>query len=376
MRRARWSDGLMAVLAVALGACTGCESTPEPTPAPLAVGPPFREIAGAVFEPVLTPMAAQPDGALLVGVIHNSSRHIIDFGSTGASIAPDRALFRIASLTKPVTALALARLVTDGTIDLASAAVDCDVHPALCPGGTPITWRQLAMHTSGLPTVPPDRAALVGPYDRNALDAYLSGITLVAPPGAGFTYSTTGYGLLGEGMADAAEQPYVDLVRDLVLGPANMRDARFTVPPQSLGTMAVGHRLDGTRIRRELAPDVFAPSGGLAASMRDLLAFVHLHLDPTEAWAPAVDLVLTADADVPSYPPSVMALGWQYLPPADFYWAGGHADGYQSLIVFHRSGSAIVVLSNNAGDPADPRMATAAFQMLGAVMAAGWEAAG
>ncbi len=101
-------------------------------------------------------------------------------GDTGRAV-------RLASVSKPVTALAVLIAAEEGVVDLDE--------PAGPPGST---IRHLLAHASGLP---------------------FDGATPIAPPGRRRIYSNEGFGILGKHLALAAEMPFVDYVRAAVCEP-------------------------------------------------------------------------------------------------------------------------------------------------------------
>ncbi len=351
----------------------------EPTGLPAAaakpargqVPPGLREIVSETFSPVLKPDQGQTEfPAVMIGILHGGERYVIEYGRSGADgAAAEHTLFPVASLTKPVTALLLAKMAAMGAIDLDAPAVSCDLHPNLCPDGAPITWRHLATHTSGLPAVPDDLGQSMSGYGADRLEAYLGRVELRRPPGSGFEYSTTGFALLGSSLAGRRGRTFPQLLREEVLEPLGMSDSHFTLGPEELPRLAVGHRSDGTPIERPARADVFAPSGGLITTVSDLLVFLEANIRPDEHWRRPVELLLQTHDDIPSYPPSVMALGWQYLTPAGFYWHAGHASGYHAFMTFHRpGGTAVVVLTNAGTHHRDTRLAMASFGLMGRLL--------
>ncbi len=129
-------------------------------------------------------------------------------------------LFRVASLTKMVTAAAVMRLCDRGLLRLDDALGD------LLPGAgdTPaagITLRQLLSHTSGLRDTPAADAALAGGKSwRTVLEA--PG-TVGAAPGETFVYCNFGFGLAGCVLEHATGLPVSGVLAREVLLPLGMR---------------------------------------------------------------------------------------------------------------------------------------------------------
>ena len=132
--------------------------------------------------------------------------------------------FRWASVTKPVTALVVLVAAEEGTVDLDE--------PAGPPGST---IRHLLAHTSGLP---------------------FEGREPIAPPGRRRIYSNSGFDVVAEVLAERAEMPFGDYLRQAVLEPLELR-AELRGPA---GSGLHGSLADLLRLARELlAPTLVAP---------------------------------------------------------------------------------------------------------------------
>jgi N-acyl-D-amino-acid deacylase len=160
------------------------------------------------------------------------------------SVKPD-SLFRIASISKPITAVAVLRLVEHGKLRLDDRAFGIvGASPVLEEGRAPdvrlgrITIRQLLQHTGGW-----DRAQSYDPMFRarqiaektntpppatpTAVIRYMLGQPLDFDPGQRFAYSNLGYCVLGRVIEQIAGQPYEQFVRANVLGPLGIAHARI-----------------------------------------------------------------------------------------------------------------------------------------------------
>jgi CubicO group peptidase (beta-lactamase class C family) len=133
-----------------------------------------------------------------------------------------RTRFRIGSVSKPLTAAALAVLVREGKIDLDAGIRD--YVPSFPEKEHRITVRQLAGHLGGIRHY---RAG--GFFNREQFDTVaaslrvFSGDPLVHEPGSSYRYSTYGYVLLSAAMAKVAGRPYLELMQERVFGPLGMK---------------------------------------------------------------------------------------------------------------------------------------------------------
>ena len=195
-----------------------------------------------------------------------------------------RTLFQAGSVSKPVTAVGVLRLVAEGALDL-----DADVNEYLTTWKVPsvgrsqerVTLRQLLTHTAGL-TVP----GFPG-YARDArlptLEQILDGVApanteavrVATQPGIAWQYSGGGTTVVQAAMVDVTGEAFSDLMRRLVLEPCGMSDATFEqpLPDDRHGREAIGHR-DHTSVPGgwHVYPEMAA--AGLWCSPTDLMHFV------------------------------------------------------------------------------------------------------
>ena len=142
---------------------------------------------------------------------------------------PVAAPFALASVTKPLTALALLVAVEEGTVDLDEAA-----------GPPGATVRHLLAHASGL--------AADGPE-------------VLAPPGARRIYSNAGFELLGALVAERAAMPFATYLDEAVLQPLGMAATRLDGSPAHGATGTVADLL---RLGRELLAPTLVAAATLA----------------------------------------------------------------------------------------------------------------
>jgi CubicO group peptidase (beta-lactamase class C family) len=159
-------------------------------------------------------------------------------------------MFRIASLTKPITAVTALALVDEGTLDLTSPITRWLPNFRPLPSGAPaeITVRHLLTHTSGLSYA--FMEAKDGPYhaanisdglDQPGLSleenlARLSKMSLAFPPGSAFLYSLA-FDVLGAIIERATGEAFPDVVARVVTKPLEMHEtAFFAKDPRSFAT--------------------------------------------------------------------------------------------------------------------------------------------
>jgi len=219
--------------------------------------------------------------------------------------------YRLGSISKTVTAVAVMRLRDEGRVDLDDPLEE---HVP----GTPLGGRtvgQLLSHLSGATSESPG-----GWWERvpggSLEELRLTGEDVVLGAARRFHYSNLGFGLLGELVARHRERPWEDVVRDEVLHPLGMtRTAPRPTGPAAQGT-AVHPWADVVLPEPEHSAGVMAAAGQLWATLADLGRFAAFLLGDTgEVLAPATLEEMTVPAGVDSSAPgwSAYGLGLQVL---------------------------------------------------------------
>ena len=152
-------------------------------------------------------------------------------------------LFRVASVSKPVTGIAALRAIEEGLLDPDAAAFDLLARYLPATGADPrlplITVRHLLHHTGGwnlydYPDDPLFRSKEIAdtlgatlPLDPGTLVRWVAMQPLAFDPGADFAYTNIGYVTLGRVIEESTGFGYEDFVRRFVLEPAGITAARL-----------------------------------------------------------------------------------------------------------------------------------------------------
>ncbi|MGC9371190.1 MAG: serine hydrolase domain-containing protein [Paracoccaceae bacterium] len=262
------------------------------------------------------------------------------------------AVFRVESLSKPVTAWGAMRAAETGRLDLDAPAADCLRRWQPPEGTPPFTARQLLSHTAGIglgdftERYAPDteRPSLPDHLDRD--------FGMIAAPGARFAYSDTGYNVLELMLEDCTGRDFAALITRDVFGPLGMATATYDWPGPD---MPVGHDLRG----RPVAPYVYPAraSGGVFATADDIARLAAASMAGEE------QSVLSEDGLATLHRP-VLAVGGLFAFAADGYglghftetlsdgrravWHGGQGYGWMSQMhLVPETGDGIVILSNS-----------------------------
>lgn len=191
--------------------------------------------------------------------------------------------FGIASGTKFLTALAIGRLIADGKLELTTRLFDC-LNVDL-PGYAPdITIRHLLTHTSGIPDYFDedkvdnfDTFALGIPHDqlrgpRDYLPLFPREPMKFAP-GQGFSYSNSGYILLGIVVEELSGMGYQTYVARTILEPLGMTRSGFFEMDRLPDNTAVGYVSlpdGGWRTNLGILPIIGASDGGAYTTLDDV----------------------------------------------------------------------------------------------------------
>lgn len=304
------------------------------------------------------------------------------------------ALFRIASISKPITAVGIMQLVEQERLSLDEPVVPrMKLKPHLEQDGTfdtrwdQITIRHCLQHTGGW-----DRSVSYDPIGRvrkiarslgvplpvgpNELLRYMLGLPLDFNPGERYAYSNLGYLVLGRIIEVETGTDYESWIKEHLFKPLGITDPRLGKAPLKCLAPGEVHYYDaenrmgqgvvppviGERVPQQYGAenlDGYGAHGGWIASAKDLVIFASSLDDPersplrkretiAEMWErPERPLGLSPDG---SLAPTYYGLGWQVRPSGNEgranVWHNGLIAGTSSLLVRRWDGLCWAVLFN------------------------------
>jgi CubicO group peptidase (beta-lactamase class C family) len=239
-----------------------------------------------------------PAVGLAAGIVRDGSLEFFH-GHGFADIASsspigEDTVFRIGSVTKPFTAIAVMQLHEDGLVDLDAPANDYLRAYQLVParaGLRPPTLRHLLTHSAGIPEARhvfdlfhPE----AGPFEGRPLhlsvkfgeplpslaEYYRGGLRVVAEPGTAFAYSNHGYATLGQIVEDVSGTTLECYFRERIFEPLGMEDTDLVRSERITSRLATGYTL--SRRGAEAVPDrdwIGAGAGGIYSTTRDIARF-------------------------------------------------------------------------------------------------------
>ncbi len=184
-------------------------------------------------------------------------------------------VYRLASLSKTITAVVALRLAEKGRLDLdAPARRHC---PAFPEKRWPVTPRQLLGHQGGIRHYRDGERPMTRRFEtlEEALDLFKDD-PLEFEPDTGILYSTYGYTLLGCVIEGAAGRPFAEAVREGVFLPTGMTRSQPDDVRRLIANRARGYTRDGngTLVNSALADMSYkVPGGGLSGTAPDLARF-------------------------------------------------------------------------------------------------------
>ena len=272
-----------------------------------------------------------------------------------SSPATSSTLYRLGSISKPITAVAILQLYERGKLDLdAPVQKYC---PAFPQKDSLITSRQLLAHLSGIRhynddgkgDVPADSARHFASMEES-LQLFASG-PLLSKPGTQFHYSTYGYTLLGCVLEGATSQKYADFVGENVFRPAAMEhtqaDDFFAI---ILHRTRWYHRDKTGAVHNAgvLDSSYKIPGGGLLSSADDMANF-EAALLAGKLLKPTTQEVMWTTQRTADGKPTTYALGWAITDKFGLHLIG-HDGGQQgtstAILLAPQESAAVAVLAN------------------------------
>ncbi|MVM41416.1 serine hydrolase [Spirosoma sp. HMF3257] len=188
--------------------------------------------------------------------------------------APDTK-FRLGSITKQFTSMLIMQLVEKGKLKLNGKVTDyLPDYPKAT--GDKITVHHLLTHTAGIPNYTnfPKFFETVSrdPYTPNAFIKQFADMPLEFEPGSKFSYSNSGYFLLGVLIEKVTGKPYADVLKESILTPLQLKDTGYDLFGPILPKRATGYEKRGGSYVNAPYLDMSIPyaAGSLYSTVEDL----------------------------------------------------------------------------------------------------------
>lgn len=268
--------------------------------------------------------------------------------------------FHLASVSKPFSAIAIAKLIQDGKLRLDDPLVNLIPEFQMQGEGyDEITIEHILTHTSGIPRNIAVDDWLHPSFGPKALEENLDIVKnkeLDFAPGTKFSYSNSAFDILGVVISRASGLSFAEYIEQEIFGPIGMDNASFVKPADisaSHWAMAYSYGLE----TQELSPypynERLFPSSGVVASVSDLCKWGQFHVGRgriggkqvlAEEW---FDLVVSPKYDTPWG--DQIGLSWflQSYLDRPIIMHTGFDTGFESMMyIYPEEGISIVVLAN------------------------------
>ena len=249
--------------------------------------------------------------------------------------ASPKSLFRIASMSKSVTAMGILALRKEGKLKLDDPAYlyipELKSMSSLTKDAPAITIRHLLTHMAGFPEDNPWGDRQLDTKDEDLIALISKGISFSNVPGVTYEYSNLGFAMLGKIISNASGKPYQQYINEVIFQPLGMINTiwEYTEAPKNL--LAHGYRYeDDVWKEEELEHDgTYGAMGGLITSIDDFSKYVSFHLS---AWPPSsaaeTGPVLRSDVREMQMPWNFNSLNASYKYPSGRPCAMVSAYGY------------------------------------------------
>jgi CubicO group peptidase (beta-lactamase class C family) len=203
--------------------------------------------------------------------------------------AGPKSVFRIASMTKSFTAMAILQLRDAGKLTLddpvAQYIPEMNHLQYLSTDAPLITIRHLLTHAAGFPEDNPWGDRQLADTDQELIQLVEQGVSFSNVPGVAYEYSNLGFALLGNIVTRVSGKPYQQYIQESILKPLGMQDSYWEYSQVPASQLALGYRRVNNQWQTEelLHDGSYGAMGGMLTSLEDFSRYMALHLS---AWPP------------------------------------------------------------------------------------------
>src|SRR5688572_22404603 len=206
--------------------------------------------------------------------------------------ASSSSLFRIASMSKSFTCMAILKLRDEGKLNLDDPAylyipeLKNVVYPTA--DAPHITIRHLMTHSAGFPEDNPWGDRQLADTDKDLMEFIGKQISFSNPPGIAFEYSNLGFALQGKIITKVSGMRYQDYIKKNILAPLGMKTTTYEYGEVDAAKLAHGYRWLNNKWNEETllhdTPDgSWGAMGSMISSIDEFAAYMAFHLS---AWPP------------------------------------------------------------------------------------------
>ena len=281
--------------------------------------------------------------------------------SDSEALADSSTIYRIGSITKSFTGFLLLKLHQDKILNLddpiekylpeIKTLVDYQKYP-------PISFKQLASHTSGLDRESRNRDVNFGKveeWEQKVLRA-IPETSFRSKPDERFGYSNIAYAILGLAISRAADKPYIELVKEKILGPLEMSNTYFEIPETQKTNLAGGMGGGPTAeidyelsLREHNGRGYRVPNGGLYSTPNDMAKFMKACMGYTEILNKASIQLLQTTQTPTTRLRSNYSTGFDLYSSQGIHTVGhgGSTPGYSAHFEFEKNSEYGIIIMRN-----------------------------
>jgi CubicO group peptidase (beta-lactamase class C family) len=229
-------------------------------------------------------------------VVDGKLVHTANFGFSDISKkipVSSSTMFRVASMSKSITAMAILKLRDEGKLSLEDKAAKfipaLELQEYATADAPEITIRHLLSHSAGFPEDNPWGDRQLADTDKDLTDLLNKKITFSNAPGLSYEYSNLGFALLGKIVSVVSGRPYQEYIRDEIFLPLGMKSSGYEYADIEPKQLAHGYRwLNEKWNEEELLHDQpdgsWGAMGALISSVDEFAKYLAIHM---EAWPPS-----------------------------------------------------------------------------------------
>ncbi len=197
--------------------------------------------------------------------------------------------FRIASMTKSFTAMAILKLRDEGKLKLDDPVYlyipEMKNQPYPTRDAAPATIRELLSHAAGFPEDNPWGDRQLADSDAQMIAMIKKGLSFSNDPGGNYEYSNMGFAMLGYIIKKVSGKTYEQYINENILAPLGMKNTYWEYAKVPAPQLAHGYRwLNSNWVEQPLLHDgTYGAMGGMITTIEDFSKYVSFHLS---AWPP------------------------------------------------------------------------------------------
>ena len=269
-------------------------------------------------------------------------------------VSPESTVFRIASVSKPIAATALARMVTEGIIDLDKSFYT--YVPYYPKKQWDFSIRQLASHTAGIRGYMGKEYGLNEPFSIKDSIAIFKDDDLLFEPGTGYHYNSYDWVLISLAMQEASGIPFEEYVKENVLDLIGLKN---TFPSSTIGVESIENKnLQLTRFyskntigfRKAIPVNNYfkLAGGGYLSTSADIAKLGQAYLNKSIVNNKVLEQFLSSE--IVNNELTYYGLGWQVsqdVKGRPFYGhIGNGVGGYSNFFIYPEEQTVIAILVN------------------------------